>query len=133
MNVLLDSHLLLWDAYEPRLVPPVARELIEDDANRLWFSAASIWEIGIKASIGRDDFTVDARILRRGLVENGYVELPISSAHAVEAAALPPIHRDPFDRMLVAQARAEGFALLTSDARVAEYGAPARLVDRVRR
>lgn len=133
MNVLLDSNLLLWAAYEPHFVPQEARELIDDDANHLWFSAASIWEIGIKASIGRDDFAVDARILRRGLVENGYVELPISSAHAVEAAALPAIHRDPFDRMLVAQARTEGFALLTSDAKVAEYGAPARLVDRVRR
>jgi PIN domain nuclease of toxin-antitoxin system len=133
VNVLLDSHVLLWATYEPRLVPPAIRADLEDPRNAVLFSAASIWEIGIKASIGRDDFTVDARILRRGLVENGYVELPISSAHAVEAAALPPIHRDPFDRMLVAQARAEGFALLTSDARVAEYGPPARLVDRVRR
>lgn len=132
MNVLLDSHLLLWVAYEPELLPPPARDIIDDDDNRLWFSAASIWEIGIKAALDRADFNADARILRRGLIENDYAELPISSSHAVEAAALPSIHKDPFDRMLIAQARAEGFALLTSDTKVAAYGAPARLVERPR-
>lgn len=130
MNVLLDSHLLLWAAYDPNLLPPAALEVIDNEANRLWFSAASIWEIGIKAALDRDDFRADARILRRALIENEYAELSITSTHAVEAAALPSIHKDPFDRMLIAQARAEGFALLTSDAKVAAYGAPVRLVRR---
>jgi PIN domain nuclease of toxin-antitoxin system len=132
VNVLVDSHLLLWAAYEPDLVPAEAAELLADERHRLWFSAASIWEIGIKAALGRADFDLDPRILRRGLLENGYAELVIGSVDALEAAALPPVHSDPFDRMLVAQARNEGMLLLTSDARVADYGSPVRLVDRRR-
>jgi PIN domain nuclease of toxin-antitoxin system len=92
------------------------------------FSAASVWEIAIKASLGRDDFTVDSRVLRRGLLDNGYEELPISGAHAAAVADLPLLHRDPFDRLLVAQAQVEGITLLTADALVARYPGPVRLV-----
>src|SRR5262249_38241149 len=89
--------------------------------NTLIFSAASLWEIAIKQSFGRDDFKVDARLLRRGLLDNGYSELPVTSAHAVALGALPPLHKDPFDRMLIAQANVEGITLMTGDATVAKY------------
>ncbi|MFT4220999.1 MAG: type II toxin-antitoxin system VapC family toxin [Microbacterium sp.] len=119
--------LALWAAYKPRRLAATALELIEDERHELVFSAASIWEVTIKASLGRDDFDVDPRVFRRGLVESGYAELPITSAHAAAVADLPALHRDPFDRMLVAQARVEGLTLLTNDELVAAYGQPARL------
>lgn len=90
------------------------------------FSAASVWEVAIKSALGRDDFSVDPRVLRRALLDNGYVELAISGAHAAAVLDLPPIHRDPFDRLLVAQAQVEGIALLTADATVARYPGPIR-------
>lgn len=128
MILLLDTRLLLWTAYEPQKLSPAAEALIADQNNTLAFSAASIWEISIKASLGRDDFDVDSRVLRRALVENGYDELPVTSVHASAVTDLPPIHRDPFDRLLVAQARVEGITLLTSDATVGQYGSPTLLV-----
>lgn len=127
MKLLLDTHLLLWAASAPERLPAGARALLEDAANELLFSAASLWEVTIKAGLGRDDFRVDARVLRRGLLDNGYTELPISSAHAVAVAGLPNLHRDPFDRLLVAQAGVEGITLLTSDEAVAGYPGPIRL------
>lgn len=119
--MLLDTHLLLWAAGAPERLPVAAAELIEDEANTPVFSAASLWEVAIKAGLGRADFTVDAGVLRRGLMENGYEELAITAAHACAVAALPPLHRDPFDRMLVAQALVEGVTLLTSDAALRGY------------
>lgn len=98
------------------------------DENELIFSAASLWEVAIKHSLGRTDFVVDPRMLRRGLVDNGWVELPIRSDHAVAIDTLPPIHRDPFDRLLIAQAQVEGIPLLTADSAVAAYGGPVRPV-----
>lgn len=128
MKLLLDTHLLLWAASQPERVPAAAHKLIADAGNELLFSAASLWEVAIKSGLGRNDFSVDARVLRRGLLDNGYGELPIVSAHAVAVAGLPPIHRDPFDRLLVAQATIEGIVLLTSDALVAQYPGPIRKV-----
>ena len=128
MKLLLDTHLLLWAAGEPGRIPPGARDLIEDPANELIFSAASLWEIVIKRGLGRDDFGVDPRLLRRGLLDNGYTELVVTSKHAVAIDSLPPIHRDPFDRILVAQATVEGMALLTVDPVVARYPGPVRKV-----
>ena len=96
--------------------------------HELLFSAASIWEIAIKNGLGRDDFKVDARLLRRGLLDNDYTELTITSAHAVFVESLPLIHKDPFDRILVAQATVEGFTLLTADSTVARYPGPIELV-----
>ena len=95
MRLLLDTHLLLWAATEPDRLPVEAAALIEDEANALGFSAASIWEVAIKAGLGRADFRADAGLLRRGLIDNGYVELAITGAHAAAVAALPPLHRDP--------------------------------------
>ena len=128
MKLLLDTHLLLWAAGEPGRLPARARALIKDPANELIFSAASLWEIAIKRRLGRDDFRVDARLLRRGLLDNGYGELPITSEHAVAIDSLPPIHKDPFDRILVAQATVEGISLLTVDPVVARYQGPVRKV-----
>lgn len=128
MKLLLDTHLLLWAAGMPEKLSGSARALIEADDAELFFSAASLWEIGIKRGLGREDFQVDARLLRRGLLDNGYSELPIGSEHAVAIDSLPMIHKDPFDRLLVAQATVEGITLLTADSLVAQYPGPVRLV-----
>ena len=128
MKLLLDTHLLLWAAGQPEKLSAKARQLLEDPGNALYFSAASIWEIAIKRTLGRDDFRVEPRVLRRGLVDNGYDELAITSDHALATDGLPPIHKDPFDRILVAQAVTEGITLLTADPMVAAYPGPVRLV-----
>lgn len=127
MKLLLDTHLLLWAAGLPNRLSPATRKLIEQPANELLFSAASIGEVAIKRSLGRSDFQADPRLLRRGLLDNGYIELPICSHHVVAVDSLPPIHKDPFDRLLVAQATVEGITLLTADTVVAEYPGPVRL------
>ena len=108
MSFLLDTQVLLWVAGAPTKLSREARDLIEDSASAVCFSAASLWEVAIKSGLGRADFRVDPRLLRRGLLENDYTELPISGAHAVAVDLLPPIHKDPFDRILVAQAQIEG-------------------------
>lgn len=128
MKLLLDTHLLLWAAGAPEQLPAAARQLLEDPQNELLFSAASLWEIAIKRGLGRSDFQVDARVLRRGLLDNAYQELAITSEHAVSIDSLPAIHKDPFDRILVAQATVEGIILLTADASVAQYPGPVRKV-----
>jgi PIN domain nuclease of toxin-antitoxin system len=128
MNLLLDTHVLLWAVGEPTKLPRAARRLIEDMDNELFFSPASLWEVSIKSQIGRDDFRVDARILRRSLLDNNYREIQISSEHAVATLDLPPIHKDPFDRLLIAQARCEGVMLLTADPQVAQYPGPIQRV-----
>ena len=128
MKVLLDTHLLLWAAGQPERLSPAALRLVNSAETDLLFSAASLWEIAIKRSLGRTDFQVDARLLRRGLLDNGYGELPIKSEHVVAAGDLPPIHKDPFDRVLVAQATIEGALLLTADPLVAQYPGPIRKV-----
>ena len=103
-------------------------KLLLDPHNTLVFSAASLWEITIKNGLGREDLRVEPRVLRRALLDNGYHELPITSEHAVSVEGLPPLHRDPFDRLLVAQAQCEGFTLVTADAQVARYSGPIRKV-----
>lgn len=128
MKLLLDTHLLLWAAGETDRLSAEARTLLDSPSNELLFSAASLWEVAIKRGLGRADFQVDARLLRRGLLDNGYVELPIVSDHVVATESLPPIHRDPFDRVLVAQATVEGITLLTMDSLVAQYPGPIRTV-----
>lgn len=128
MKLLIDTHLLLWAAQGAKYLPSAAYQLMRVQANELYFSVASLWEIVIKRSLDRDDFQVDVRVFRRGLLDNGYHELSILSEHAVAIETLPPIHKDPFDRLLVAQAISEGMTLLTADARVADYPAPIRKV-----
>lgn len=124
MKLLLDTRLLLWVAAEPEKLSVIALQAIEDPLNQLLFSPASLWEIAIKRGLGRADFTADPRLLRRGLLDNGYKELPIMGAHAVAVDELPAIHKDPFDRILIAQSIVEGISLLTADDLVAQYPAP---------
>lgn len=128
MKLLLDTHLLLWAAGQPKRLPVRARKLLTDSNNELLFSAVSLWEVAIKRGLGRDDFQVDARVFRRGLLDNGYIELPMLSAHVVAIDGLPPIHKDPFDRLLIAQATVEGIVLLSADPVMAKYRGPVRKV-----
>jgi PIN domain nuclease of toxin-antitoxin system len=128
MKLLLDTHLLLWAAGMPGRLSAAARERIESPDNALFFSVASIWEVVIKRGLDRPDFQVDPRALRRGLLDNGYTELAITGEHALALENLPPLHKDPFDRLLLAQASAEGMMLLTADANVALYPGAVRMV-----
>jgi PIN domain nuclease of toxin-antitoxin system len=121
MKFLLDTHLLLWAAGQPERLSKSARELIENPDNVLYFSAASIWEIAIKSSLGREDFKADSRLIRRGLIDNGYQEIAISSEHAAGVQALPLFHKDPFDRLLIAQSLSEGMPLVTVDPLLSQY------------
>ena len=128
MNLLLDTHLLLWTAVLPQRLSARARRLIAASENQLFFSSASLWEIAVKNALKRPDFNVDTRRLWRLLLAHGYRELPVSSEHAIAVETLPVIHKDPFDRMLVAQARSEGLLLLSADQTVADYGEGVRKV-----
>ena len=128
MNLLLDTHLLLWAASEPHRLSDQARVLLLDPANQLVFSSASLWEISIKNGLERQDFNVDPRRLWRLLLVNGYRELQVTCEHTVAVNELPLLHRDPFDRILIAQARVEGLLLLTVDKMVARYGDGVRMV-----
>lgn len=128
MKLLLDTHLLLWAAAEPQRLSHTAHALIDDAGNELLFSPASLWEIAIKRASGRLDFQINTRALRRNLIDNAYSELAITSLHAVTIDLLPPLHKDPFDRILVAQSIVEGVTLLTADAIVAQYPGPVRRV-----
>ena len=128
MRLLIDTNLLLWAALDDPRFPRAAATLLSDPENELHVSAASIWEIAIKTSRGNPAFRVDPRLLRRNLLANGYFELPITSEHAIATQALTPLHKDPFDRILIAQATVEGITLLTSDRQVAKYPGPIRKV-----
>jgi PIN domain nuclease of toxin-antitoxin system len=128
MRLILDTHLLLWAAGRSHRLPKTVRALLEDPANDVFFSAASLWEIVIKSSLRKQDFDVDVAVLRPALTEMGFAELPISGAHAERLASLPALHNDPFDRMLVAQSLAEPLLLLTNDAVLGGYGESVKVV-----
>jgi PIN domain nuclease of toxin-antitoxin system len=128
MSYLLDTHLLLWAAAAPARLSQSAGELLRNPKNELYFSAIAIWEIAIKAGRRRPDFTFDPREVRKGYMLRGVQELPVTGEHALALLALPRLHRDPFDRMMIAQARVEHMLLLTSDRRLAAYGAPVKVV-----
>lgn len=118
---LVDTQLLLWNVYGSRKLPARVARLFRDGRHEFFYSAASLWEIAIKAARGRDDFAANPSEIREALEANGFHELPVAGLHAVAVSALPPIHADPFDRMLVAQSLVEPMALLTSDERLAAY------------
>lgn len=124
MKLLFDTQLLLWAIGFPDLLPRMARDLIADAANEVFFSSVAIWEIAIKQALQRATFTVDAEVARDGLLRSGYRELPLKSDHALKLLALPYLHRDPFDRILVAQAISEGMTLVTADGMLARYPGP---------
>ncbi|WP_454041744.1 type II toxin-antitoxin system VapC family toxin [Cellulosimicrobium sp. Marseille-Q8652] len=128
MRILLDTHLLLWAGDEVDRLPREARDLLADPDVEPWFSAASIWEISIKHARRRADFSVEPGPFRHALLGAGFVELAVTGAHAAAVAALPPVHRDPFDRLLVAQAVSEGVQLVTHDAALGRYPGPIRVV-----
>ena len=128
MRLLLDTHLLLWAAGPSPRLSVQARRLIDDPDNELVVSAASLWEIAIKSGLRRPNFRIDAALLRRNLLNNSYQELAVTGEHAVAVANLPPLHKDPFDRILVAQSIVEGITLLTADPLVAQYPGPVRRV-----
>jgi len=128
VKLLLDTQILLWAAGHPKRLSTAARKLLDDPRNELLFSAASLWEIAIKNTLGREDFRVEPRLLRRGLLDNGYGELPITSQHAVSIDSLPHLPKDPFDRLLLAQALCEGVTLVTADTQLARYPGPVRKV-----
>jgi PIN domain nuclease of toxin-antitoxin system len=120
--LLVDTHLLLWAAFEPDRLSAKAVKTLQSRDTPLAFSLATIWEVAIKTSLGRPEFSVDPGVLHRALVGEGFVELPIKAAHLIRLATLPWVHRDPFDRLLVAQAMEEGLTLLTADATLKRYG-----------
>jgi PIN domain nuclease of toxin-antitoxin system len=122
MRLLVDTHLLLWAVARSRRLPPEARRLIENQRNEVHYSAASMWEIAIKLALRRSDFKLDLGKVRPALSEMGFLELPVTGAHAERLVALPPIHKDPFDRMLIAQSQSEPLILLTNDDALAGYG-----------
>ena len=128
MKLLLDTQVLLWAAGLPGRLSAAARKLLDDTRHELLFSAASLWEIAIKNALGREDFRADPGVLRRGLFDNGYQELPVTGEHAVTVGTLPALHRDPFDRLLLSQALCEGITLVTADAQLVRYGGPVRKV-----
>jgi PIN domain nuclease of toxin-antitoxin system len=128
VRLLLDTRVLLWASGRPGMLSKTARRLLDDTDNELHFSAASLWEIEIKRGLGRNGFQVDPRLLRHGLLHNGYQELTVSGAHAVAVNLLPPIHTDPFDRMLIAQAMVEAITLVTADPTMARYPGPVHVV-----
>jgi PIN domain nuclease of toxin-antitoxin system len=122
MKLLLDTHIILWAAGMPDRLSDTARNLLVEKDSKLFFSAASLWEIVIKRGIGRDDFKVDPHRLRKMLQQNGYCELPVTAEHVLRVDTLPLLHKDPFDRILIAQARSEAMLLLTVDSLVIQYG-----------
>jgi PIN domain nuclease of toxin-antitoxin system len=128
VKLLLDSHLLIWTAAGSGRLSKRALALLNDEENELFFSSASLWEITIKAAAGRQDFQVDPRLLLRNLLDNGYIELPVTSRHGIAVLGLPSLHKDPFDRLLIAQAIVEGITLLTVDTTIANYPGPIRKV-----
>jgi len=128
MRLLLDTHILLWAAGPMHRLSRQTQLLLTDADNDLLFSVISIWEIAIKRARNRNDFQVDPRLLRRNLLNHGYEELPLTGEHAIAVGGLPPLHKDPFDRILVAQSVVEGITLLTSDPLVAQYPGPVQRV-----
>jgi PIN domain nuclease of toxin-antitoxin system len=127
VRLLLDTHFLLWSVASSRKLPSDARALLIDPRNTILFSAASIWEVAIKSTLGRPDFRVDVARLLEAAADTGFIELPVTSAHAARVTTLPDLHKDPFDRLLIAQALAESALLLTNDAPLGQYSKQVRV------
>ena len=126
MQLLLDTHLLVWAMGEPERLDPALVRLLEDPMNTPVFSVASLWELVIKRGLDRLDFRVEPSLIRHALLEGGWRELPVEAHHALAVGQLPALHRDPFDRLLLAQAQADGLLLITADQLLAQYPGPVR-------
>ena len=129
MQLLLDTHLLVWAMGEPERLDPALVRLLEDPMNTPVFSVASLWELVIKRGLDRPDFHLEPSLLRQALLEAGWRELPVEAHHVLAVGQLPPLHRDPFDRLLLAQAQADGLLLITADQQLAQYPGPVRWMD----
>jgi len=121
MRVLLDTHILLWALAEPRRLDRETRATIESSDTEVLFSAASIWEIAIKSGLGRSDFAFDAEEIAQAALDTGFTEISVRAKAAALVARLPLLHRDPFDRVLVAQAIVEPAILYTADQQLVPY------------
>jgi PIN domain nuclease of toxin-antitoxin system len=132
MRLLLDTHILLWAVGMSNRLSAATRQMLETPDNEVYYSAANLWEIAIKSSSRRTDFQIDPEQLLAALPTMGLTELPITARHAAAVARLPPLHRDPFDRLLIAQSQVEPMILLTNDEWLVQYGASVRLIDCVR-
>jgi len=126
MQLLLDTHLLLWAVVEPERLDVALVGMLEDPLNTPVFSVVSLWELVIKRGLDRPDFQMEPSLLRQALLEAGWRELPVEAHHALAVGQLPPLHRDPFDRLLLAQAQADGLLLITADRQLAQYPGPVR-------
>ena len=126
MQLLLDTHLLVWAMGEPERLAPALVRLLEDPMNTPVFSVASLWELVIKRGLDRPDFRLEPPLLRQALLEAGWRELPVEAHHVLVVGQLPALHRDPFDRLLLAQAQADGLLLITADQQLAQYPGPVR-------
>ena len=118
MRLLLDTHIFLWAVSGSARLKPATRRLIES-ADQVYVSAASLWEVAVKASLGKIEADPDALVA--AIDASGFIELPVRAAHAAGVARLPPHHNDPFDRLLIAQALAEPLTFLTADAFLTRY------------
>ncbi len=121
MRLLLDTNIILWLAMDSPRLSASTRQLLDEPGVLLAYSVASLWEIAIKAQLRRDDFVVDPRKLRQRMLEAEFLELDIRAEHALAVGNLPLLHRDPFDRLLLAQARHEGATFVTADHALAAY------------
>ena len=126
MQLLLDTHLLVWAMGEPERLDPALVRLLEDPMNTPVFSVASLWELVIKRGLDRPDFQLEPSVLRQALLEAGWRELPVEAHHVLAVGQLPGLHRDPFDRLLLAQAQVDGLLLITADQQLAQYPGPVR-------
>ena len=130
MIVLLDSHVLLWALSAPERLAPAVHAIIAEPSNTIYFSSASIWEIAVKSALGRPDFAFEPEQVTAAAVQTGFRELAVTSRHAAMVAKLPRLHRDPFDRLLVAQAIALPAKFFTCDEILAGYSELVELIDR---
>jgi len=126
VHLLLDTHLLVWAMGSPERLPAGLAPMLEDLCHMPVFSVASLWELVIKATLNRPGFEVQPALLRRALLDAGWQELHVRAEHVFAVADLPPLHRDPFDRLLLAQAKAEAMLLITADQQLAGYPGPIR-------
>jgi PIN domain nuclease of toxin-antitoxin system len=121
VNYLLDTHVLLWALSAPEKLTQEMRDIIQDPGVSIWFSVASLWEVAIKSALGRPDFSFDSREIWRAARDTSFLELDVQALHVFKLRELPELHQDPFDRLLVAQAKAMSMRLLTVDAKVSPY------------
>jgi PIN domain nuclease of toxin-antitoxin system len=126
MRLLTDTHVLLWALLEPDRLDPAWRAMLEAPEQQIYFSAVNIWEIAIKRALERPDFTAEPGPIRAAALDTGFKELPFSGIHATAVRHLPNHHRDPFDRLLIAQAKSEPLLLMSNDPLIARY--PVELV-----